>query len=279
MLRFAKEIAAVTGVPVAIVPAPLGGTNLHTQWQRRSDDPTHRGTLYGSAVHRVLVQDYDDPIRGVIWYQGESDVGRTTEAYLADLQQLVAHFRTDLDHPGLFFGNCQLATYDYANLDDWMKIQEAQRQQALADPGATVVGLVDLPRSDAIHLNVAGYKEAGLRLARAVLEESYGITSPREPRLVAVRFEAGRRNRIEVVYDKEITGGIPSLYQVRDEDGVITVSQVSLAGDRVSLKLQNPAKGATTLSYGFHKVPGEIWITATDGGGAALAFRQFPVEP
>jgi hypothetical protein len=279
MLRFAKEVSSATGLPVAIVPAPLGGTNLHTQWQRDSNDPANRGTLYGSSVYRVMAQGYAHPIRGAIWYQGESDVGRGTAAYLADLQQLVADYRSDLGSPLLFFGNCQLATYQWSNLWDWLAIQEAQRLQAVADPLSAAVALVDQPRSDTIHLNVPGYKEAGRRLAQAVLAGSYGETVPLGPQLVEVRFEAGRRNRIEVVYDKEVTGGLPGLYQATDQDGPVTVSSVSSAGSIVTVRLQNPAKGETLLTYGFSKDPAASWVVAADGAGAALAFLEIVVTP
>jgi hypothetical protein len=50
LLRFGKEIAQATGVPVGIVPGPLSGTNLHSQWQRDPADPDNRGTLYGSLL-------------------------------------------------------------------------------------------------------------------------------------------------------------------------------------------------------------------------------------
>ena len=115
------------------------GTNLHSQWQRILSDPTNRGTLYGSSVHRVLDQRYSYPIRGVIWYQGESDVGRGTALYLQDLRDLVADYRADLGDPTLFFGSCQLATNQGAELDHWIAIQEAQRQQAEADSLSAVV--------------------------------------------------------------------------------------------------------------------------------------------
>jgi hypothetical protein len=279
MLRFAKEVSAGIGVPVAIVPAPLGGTNLHTQWQRNASDPTNRGTLYGSSVHRVLTQGYAHPIRGVIWYQGESDVGRGTALYLQDLENLVAIWRSDLGAPDLFFGNCQLATYSFADLDGWLAIQEAQRQQAETDPGAAVVALVDQPRSDVIHLDVAGYKEAGRRLALAVLEGSYGLPQALGPRLQEVRFEAGRRNRIEIVYDKELTGTGVGLYGVLDDGGPVSVTDVTVSGSLVTLRLQNPAKGATRVTYGYAAEPTAPWILAVDGSGAALAFREVPVAP
>ncbi len=277
MLRFAKEISAAVGVPVAIIPAPLGGTNLHTQWQRREDDHDNRGTLYGSSVWRVLVQGYSYPIRGVIWYQGESDVGRTTEQYLADLRGLVAHYREDLDNPELCFGNCQLATYLYADLDAWVDIQEAQRRQAEEDDLSAIAALVDLPRNDTIHLNVEGYREAGLRLARAALPVCYGVDAPQEPRLTSVTFEGGT-SRIVLTYDKEVTGGHVNLYRVTDRNGYVQITSLSVDGNRVILQLQRPAAGETFVSYGYGRGPGNAWIRAADGTGAALCFDLVPVQ-
>lgn len=279
MLRFAKEVSAGASVPVAIIPAPLGGTNLHTQWQRNASNPADRGTLYGSSVHRVLTQGYSHPIRGVIWYQGESDVGRGTDLYLQDLENLVAHWRSDLAAPDLFFGNCQLATYSAADIEGWLAIQEAQRRQAESDAGAAVVALVDQPRSDVIHLNVAGYKTAGLRLARAVLAGSYGLSQPLGPQIQEVRFAAGRRNRIEILYDKELSGSGLGLYRVLDDDGSVPVTDVTVSGTLVTLRLQNPAKGAARVTYGYATAPEAAWILAADGSGAALAFREVPAAP
>ncbi len=279
MLRFAKEIEQAAGVPVAIIPAPLGGTNLHTQWQRRADDPDNRGTLYGSAIHRVLSQGWDHPIRGVIWYQGESDVGRGTDAYLADLEQLVADFRSDLGNPELYFGNCQLATYIYADLEGWLAIQEAQRRQAESDPLSVVVGLVDLSRSDTIHLDVPGYKEAGRRLAAAVLDELYGIAQPRAPRLVSLTYGAGQRNRVVLTYDQDVIGGASVLYRFADDGGPATIVGISVDGPTITLDLQRSAGTNGRLSYGYGRTPGAPWVIGASGTGAALAFKNRPVGP
>ncbi|UCF67405.1 MAG: hypothetical protein JSV80_16810 [Acidobacteriota bacterium] len=277
MLRFAKEVSAAIGVPVAIVPAPLGGTNLFSQWQRRVDDPTHRGTLYGSSVHRVLTQGYAYPIRGVLWYQGESDVGRGTQAYRQDLEILVANYRADLGHPQLLFGNCQLATNLFANLPEWVEIQEAQRQQAEADSLSFVVGLVDLTRSDTIHLDVAGYKTAGARLARAVLDGGYGLPQVLGPRLVSVAYDPASRARVILTYDKTITGGVANLYRAIRDGSPVTVISASASGNTVTLQLQSAIIGTGTLSYGFGLAPQSPWIVATDGSGAALAFDRIPI--
>src|SRR5262249_39130209 len=70
-LRFAKEIALATRVPVAIFPASASGTSLLPPpsggtagtWVRDPLDPLSRTTLYGSAVSRILAQGYASPIR------------------------------------------------------------------------------------------------------------------------------------------------------------------------------------------------------------------------
>src|SRR5207245_8605362 len=52
MLRFAKDVFAATGVPVGIVPGPLGGSNLYSLWQPDPFDHEDRGTPYASPLPR-----------------------------------------------------------------------------------------------------------------------------------------------------------------------------------------------------------------------------------
>lgn len=280
MLRFAKSLRAALGVPIAIVPAPLGGTNLFSQWQRLASDPTNRGTLYGSSIHRVLLQGYDQPIRGALWYQGESDAGRGTDLYLADLRRLVTQWRTDLAAPQLFFGNCQLSNCQNNDFETWLPIQEAQRRYALEDANSCVVGLVDLGRSDTIHLNVDGYKTAGQRLAQCTLNGSYALPQTLGPRLLQARFQSGRRDRVELVFDKPMQGGLPQLFRVLEFNTPVQIlSQTTNAGV-VTLQLQrNSSANNTFVSYGYsHAAGGPTWLIAQDGSGPALAFYKIKVQ-
>jgi sialate O-acetylesterase len=279
MLRFGKEVAAGIGVPVAIIPAPLGGSNLFSQWQRREDDPDNRGTLYGSAIHRVLRQGYAHPIRGVIWYQGESDVDNGAAAYLENLRTLVANFRSDLGRPDLFFGNCQLATYLQADLDTWIPLQDAQRLHAAEDALTIIVALIDQPRSDNIHLDVAGYKEAGRRLANAVLDDLYGVPRSLGPRIVDVRFGSSARDQIVIEYDKNVTGGTRTPFRVSDNGVPVTILGATPSGATMILQLQQPlSPTGGRVSYGYTLDPGPGLVVAEDGGGAALAFWEIPVQ-
>ena len=276
MLRFAKEIEKAVGVPVAIIPAPLGGTNLYSQWQRDAADPFNRGTLYGSAISRVRAQGYAHPIRGALWYQGESDAGRGTDLYLADLRALVANLRSDLGSPNLFFGNCQLATYLTEDFETWLPIQEAQRRQGL-DPLAGVIPLIDQPRADSIHLNVDGYKAAGVRLARVVRAGSYGQPAVQVPKLVAAKFSNGARTQIEVTWDKNVRGGSPSLF--RAYNGAVPVQPVSqsASGATITLLFSRSLPSNATIGYGYSRNPGVAWVVGADGSGPVLAFYKVAV--
>ena len=52
-----------------------------------------------------------------------------------------------------------------AFVNDWLEIQQSQRQVVDEDPLSVLSAAVDLPRADVIHLNVEGYKTIGARVA------------------------------------------------------------------------------------------------------------------
>lgn len=268
MLRFAKEIQQATGVPVAIIPGPLGGTNLYAQWQRDASDHDDRGTLYGSLLSRALAQGSPTPPVGFLWYQGESDAGRGTAAYKQDLQRLISQYREDLGSPGLWFGIVQLATYDSSDYATWIPIQEAQRQVVEADPRTVLSAAIDLPRSDAIHLNVAGYKTLGARLAKEMLEHAYGQPVDASARLTQARI-VGNSRKIELVYDGNVTGGVPGLYRVRNGSNTVSVNSVGVSANIVTLSLGSRVDPGALVSYGYSRSPALSWVK--DAAGTAVA--------
>ena len=80
-----------------------------------------------------------------------------------------------------------------------------------------------------------------------------------------------------LTYDKDVTGGHANLYRVTDRNGYVQVTSLTVEGNRVTLQLQRPAAGDTFVSYGYGRNPGDIWIRAVDGTGAALCFDLLPV--
>jgi hypothetical protein len=290
MLRFAKEIARRTRIPVAVVPAarfgsalvaaPEGQPNVE-RWVRDPDDPFSRFTLYGSAVSRVLIQRYAAPIRGVIWYQGESDHGQPPAVYRQALGDLVAHLRADLGNPLLFFASCQLswiAGPAPAFQEGVQGIREAQRQYAASDRRSALVATVDLA-NDGLHLLGTGHREAGRRLAMATLRGSYRIPARTPPTLERSQLLRGG-TRIALSYDRRLVGGNPALFRVTDAGVTIPVTAARTRGHRLMIDLARPASRAALVTYGagMGAGPPAGLVEGTRHAGAALLFADLPVQ-
>lgn len=107
------------------------------------------------------------PIKGVIWYQGESNVGRYPE-YAARFRALIRDWRTQWQQPELPFLYVQLANYlekkSAPSDSHWAGLREAQRQ-VLDMPHTAMVVAIDTGEWNDIH--PVDKKTLGQRLALA----------------------------------------------------------------------------------------------------------------
>lgn len=129
--------------------------------------------LFNAMIHPLL----NARIKGVIWYQGESNAGRPEEyrsLFPAMISDWRAHWQQG-DFPFLFV---QLANFMEARTQpsesDWALLREAQ-QQALALPNTGMAVTIDIGEWNDIHpLNK---KDVGRRLALAARRTAYGESS------------------------------------------------------------------------------------------------------
>ncbi len=111
-------------------------------------------------------------IRGVIWYQGESNSGPDRAPLYARLfQTIIRDWRTEWgegDFPFLFV---QIANWNTSAEDLWPEVRDAQRQTlALKNTGMTVT--IDIGDPDDLHPK--NKQDVGLRLALAARAIAYG---------------------------------------------------------------------------------------------------------
>lgn len=79
-------------ISVGIISNARGGTTM-AEWQKGS------GTdLYEEAVRRTLSAMESGTLKGILWHQGESDVGHVS-TYMSSLHMLIANLREDLGVP------------------------------------------------------------------------------------------------------------------------------------------------------------------------------------
>ncbi|MEO0424274.1 MAG: sialate O-acetylesterase [Pseudomonadota bacterium] len=273
MLRFAKDVYNATGVPIAIIPGPLGGSSLANQWQRDVDDPTNRETLYGSLLYRTRLQNYGTAPAGLLWFQGESDAITTSPAYYRRLlRELIASYRADLQGPEMPFIVGQLGTYAFSFVPTWIAVQEAQRLVAREDPNVALATAIDQPTWDTIHYTVEGYKTIGSRFALAAREMVYGQTVDALTELQEITVGADSAS-VLLHYDATVFAGEARLYSVTDGAGVNAVTATAASNNVITLALSRPISGALReVLYGNSRLFERTW--AVDASGIAVpAFR------
>ena len=119
-------------------------------------------------------------LKGVLWYQGESNVGRAEE-YAGMFKTLISEWRKVFGQDDLPFLYVQLANYlapvDAPGESDWAELREAQRA-ALALPHTAMVVAIDAGEWNDIH--PLDKQTIAKRLVLAARKVAYG-----EPGLVA----------------------------------------------------------------------------------------------
>lgn len=171
-LNFAKKIKRECNLPIGLLQCSLGGSSL-SQW-----NPEESGELYRNMLEIIMKQG--TKIRGVLWYQGCSDVVKgLCESYLERFKEFVKALRKDLGNDKLPFFTVQLnrfvAEMEPWGMDDegWAIVRNAQRIAAREISDVYVIPTLDIPLSDNIHNSSSGNMIIGERLARMVLEKIY----------------------------------------------------------------------------------------------------------
>lgn len=185
---------------------------LDARWQYRAAPgdqapplaPWHAATGLSSLYNGMITPLGSYGLRGILWYQGESNTGDGA-AYAARLRSLRDDWRRQFgaEMPLLVV---QLAGYGQPPVapveSGWAQVREAQRRVAVEDPHTGLVLAIDI--GDAYDIHPPNKQELGRRLARAARRVVYG-----EAALAASGPTAGRvsRTRVEVrIAFDDVTG-------------------------------------------------------------------------
>ncbi|KAG5573302.1 hypothetical protein H5410_063068 [Solanum commersonii] len=146
---------------IGLVPCAIGGTNI-TQWVRG-------GWLYNEMIRRTKVAlQGGGTIRGMLWYQGESDAIDLDDAklYKGRLKKFFKDVRRDLELPTLPIVQVALATAPGPYME---VIRKAQLGINL--PNVRCVDAKGLPIGpDLLHLTTPAQVQLGKMLANAFLQ-------------------------------------------------------------------------------------------------------------
>jgi sialate O-acetylesterase len=153
-----------------------------------------------SSIHNAMIAPLlPYGLKGVLWYQGESNAGDAAQ-YRALLTALMHDWRREfgVELPFLIvelpnFGNPSIAPA----ASDWANLREAQRHAVLSDAHAALAVTIDI--GDARELHPPNKQSVGQRLARAARHAIYGETASASG--PAPRSAKRSGDRVEVRFD------------------------------------------------------------------------------
>ena len=224
------------------------------------------------------------PVAGVVWYQGERDVG-DEEPYAHLLPALVLGWRDAFGHPGLPFVVVQLPPHDYRDHRATEPFSAAPDPLRLPRFWAAQQRVLELPHTSlaVVHDGVdpadafpPDKRPFGERTARLALAEVYGLDLAAHGPVYARRERDGARLRLTFHHAEGLAtrdGLPPDHFELRDTEGVWHAAEAELDGDTLwvaSSRVPEP----TGVRLGWHQQASPNLVNAA--GLPARAFVDAP---
>lgn len=234
---FAQTVNKALDVPIGLVMANKGGSRVESWLDRDYLKKNTKEPLDTNAIVKKFSWDYHRPlvwgngtfhpilnytVKGILFYQGCSNVGDPAGQYTKRLADLVVQWRRDFKQGDIPFYFVEIAPYHYDNVDgDWgAKLREQQFNAAKIIPNSGIISTNDCVypyEKEQIH--PAQKQKVGERLGFMALNKTYGMKNVigdcmtfKEMKIkndtVCVHFdnEFGAYNRFEGIEGFEVAG-------------------------------------------------------------------------
>ncbi len=242
-------------VPVAFIPTNKGGTSI-SEWLPNASNHGDTTTLYGSMYRRI--QAVGGAVKGVLFWQGENDVGGARATYLSRLQSFADSVYADF---GVKVVPAQIGPYGTQTATNLNNIRLAQQDAWNAGgtilPGPTLYD-VDITDPDfQVHFKTdTEIQTAADRWWAAISKDYFNGPDGRGPRLSSATHNTAKTEIILTFTDDSLpilpaTGIDPLAFTVKDNGVAQTVSSVErISNSAIKLTLASPASGTLTVSLG-----------------------------
>ncbi|PYC71674.1 hypothetical protein C7C46_26695 [Streptomyces tateyamensis] len=282
-VRMGRRIVDTYGVPVAVLQGSQDGMPIDV-FKPNPANHADTSTNYGRLLSRAQRAGVQNQVRGIFWYQGESDNN--------DVAAQTSGFGTVLtawqqDYPGLqhvYPHQIRNGCMPYGSTTFQRSYQERDAQRGYSDlPGVTLLstdgvdrqGLDAMPNNNCHFYYRGGYQALADHDFATVAYDLYGgsATAATPPSPATAWFSAADHSRISIAL-RNSTDRLNLPCGPADDflvnGSTAKVSSVAVQPGMVVLQLSGPATGATGVSYLGHDGPGN-WIT-NDNGAGLLAF-------
>jgi sialate O-acetylesterase len=252
-----------------------GAVSLTGPWRARieqvkvSEQPSANDAP--TLAHNGLIAPLQGlSVRGVLWYQGETNAGRAA-AYAGGFKRLIQDWRGQFGDPDMPFLFVQLASFlpladNRPGAGGWAELRASQAA-ALALPHTGMATAIDVGNADDIHPR--NKRTVGQRLAGLALHELGLRAAPASgPRLLGHEVQGGELS----LRFGATAGGLHTAHAGEPPRGFLLAgadrrwvpAQARLDGDRVVL--QSPAVPAPVAArYAWVDNPSEANVIGGDG--------------
>jgi len=230
--RVAKQPAAMEAWRKADKEAKQKHVNNPLPWPgfAASDtSPNLPGGLFNAMIAPLL----PGSIKGILWYQGESNVGHASE-YGELFTAMITSWRAGFGQGDLPFYFVQLANFgDVSEVKDrgWAVLRE-QQARALSLPATGMAVTIDIGDSQNIHPR--NKQEVGRRLALIARANAYGIPPEFSGPLLASAAVEGKTIRVRFTHagnELQAVGGPVKSLEVAGADHQFYPADGSIEGD------------------------------------------------
>lgn len=260
-LYFAKQVQQATGHPIGLVQTSMGGSPL-IDWNPTAGP----APLWKNMKHCIAA--VGGKVRGVLWYQGESDTGtdELVGGYGLQFIKMVGEWRKVLKNSELALVTVQLNRHLPEGDEDrdrrWSMVREQQRRLASHFYNLVVVPSIDLPLDDEVHISSQGNIQLGERAARAALNAFYGKSvQGLAPDLKSIR-KAGKQV-VELTFEN-VTSHFSTInpsakpFIIEDEGGTVPIEGWSSTDHRIRVAIARPLQGKAVVHAGYGANPVSI---------------------
>ena len=189
---FGRTLEDMLDVPVGLIEANKGGSRVESWLDRdnlkkNTDEKTDSASIYkiSTDYYRPLVWGNGTfapitkfTVKGIIYYQGCSNVGYHTDDYARRLELLVAQWRRAFGQGDIPFYFVEIAPYWYDNADgtDAALLREQQYIASTRIPNCGFVGNNDgAYMRELKQIHPSQKRKVGERLAYYALSDTYGV--------------------------------------------------------------------------------------------------------
>ena len=209
----------------------------------------HRpANLYNGVLYPIIGYT----IRGVIWYQGESNAGRAYQ-YRNLFPMMIQSWRDEWGQDDFPFYWVQLADYlqevDEPSDSAWAELREAQTMTLSNLPNTGEAVIIDLGEASDIHPK--NKQDVGKRLARWALANDYGYKIPyQSPTYKSMKTLDGK-----IVLEFDHVGGGLDLFDVQEPIGF------AIAGpDKKFVEAEAKITGKATIEVSAESIPQPVAV-------------------